>query len=161
MENIRNKKDVLARLDESINFYADRIKAFKAIEICTKKDGGAFAVMSKNFKAEKPVYINVAPHYNEYRLTISYRTAAGRYTEDWIDFSSVKEAVEKIDNLIKGDEARKAAREIEKAKAETITDEVIAKLDEITALLDNAGIEKRNTLRYAIGALLVNRQYDI
>ena len=161
MERITNKADVIKRIDESINFYADRIKAFKAIEFCTKKDGGEFAVMSKNFAAEKPVYIRIEPHYDGYRLYISYRNIAGRYTEDWIDFNTVTEAKEKIENLIKGDTARMAARIEEKAKAVIITDEIIAKLDEISAILDNAGIEKRNTLRYAIGALLVSREYEI
>lgn len=163
MENIRNTADVIARLDESIDFYASRIKALESIKRLSKKDGSDFAVISKNFDGDKAagVYIKVSPHYDEYRLDFSYRNAKGRYVNDWIDSSSVDNAFEKIEKLITDDHERMAAREYEKAKAETIANTVIRKLDEISAFLDEEGIEKRNTLRYAIGTLIKDYEYRI
>lgn len=163
MENIRNTADVIARIDESIDFYASRIKALESIKRLSKKDGSDFAVISKNFDGDKAagVYVKVYAHYDEYRLEFSYRNAKGRYSEDWIDFASVDNAFEKIEKLIAADHERMAAREYEKAKAETIANTVIRKLDEISAFLDEEGIEKRNTLRYAIGALIKDYEYRI
>lgn len=163
MENIRSTADVIARIDESIDFYASRIKALESIKRLSKKDGSDFAVISKNFDGDAAagVYVRVHPQYNEYRLDYSYRNAKGRYCEDWIDFSSVDNAFEKIEKLIANDHARMAAREYERAKAETIANTVIRKLDEISAFLDEEGIEKRDTLRYAIGALIKDYEYRI
>lgn len=49
MERIRNFEDVKNRLQESINYYDCRIKAWEAVTFPTKKDGTPFKVFSKNF----------------------------------------------------------------------------------------------------------------
>ena len=169
MENIRNANDVIARMNESIDFYASRINAFKAIKRLTKKDGSNFAIASKNFDGDKSkqVYITVNQRYdyaskaNGYRLTVNYYDNRHKWNEDWIDFSNVDEAFEKIKNTIANDIDRKAKREAEKEKSESIANAAIAKLNEITAMLDANGIEKHDTLRYAIGALIKDYEFRI
>ena len=49
MERIRNFEDVKNKLQESINYYDCRIKAWESVTFPTKKDGTPFKVFSKNF----------------------------------------------------------------------------------------------------------------
>lgn len=169
MENIRNANDIIARVNESIDFYASRINAFKAIKRLTKKDGSNFAIASKNFEGDKSkqVYITITSRYdytakaNGYRLSINYYDNRHRWREDWIDFLNVDEAFNKIENTIATSNELKAKAESEREKSEAIANAAIAKLDEISKMLDENGIEKHNTLRYAIGALLKNYEYQI
>ena len=169
MENIRNASDIIARMNESIDFYTSRVNALKAIKRMTKKDGSNFAIASKNFEGDKSkqVYITITPRYdytakaNGYRLNISYYDNRHRWQEDWIDFLNVDEAFSKINNAIAESNKRKAKAESERDKSEAIAKATIAKLDEISKMLDDNGIEKHNTLRYAIGALLKNYEYQI
>lgn len=169
MENIRNASDIIARMNESVDFYTSRINALKAIKRLTKKDGSNFAIASKNFEGDKSkqVYITITPRYdytakaNGYRLSINYYDNRHRWQEDWIDFLNVDEAFEKIASHIASSNELKAKAESEREKSETIAKAAIAKLDEISKMLDDNGIEKHNTLRYAIGALIKDYEYRI
>ena len=49
-ENIRTISDAKERIQESVNYYADRIAAFSKVRRVHKKDGGDFANIQRNFE---------------------------------------------------------------------------------------------------------------
>lgn len=89
MTNIRRYEEVKESIQNSINFYEARIKAWENVSFPTKKDGTQFKVLSKNFEGAKiGVYYPVEDYGNPY-LTVCGEEKHGNNTRYFSDHMEI------------------------------------------------------------------------
>lgn len=78
-KRIYTKQDATEKMKNSVNYYAVRIAAWKNVQRVTKKDGGNFAVLSKNF-----VNAQFLTEYHINKIQVHFMDENGRYCSDYI-----------------------------------------------------------------------------
>ena len=155
MDNIRCSADVVSRCRESVNYYADRIAAWENVKRITKKDGSDFQAFNRNFSGGAVEY-----YYYKNAFCVHFLDSARRYQTDDLDiadtvdgqFSAIAERIAKY-------KAWKAEAEKQLIIAEEAAAFVLSKINEIVSGIDEMGVDKQTTLRYALGALLQDNRY--
>ena len=77
MSRIYELQDAKNKLQNSVDYYAVRIAAWQSVKRLTKKDGGNFAILSKNFDGARFVSCYGSPY-----LRVSFKDERGAYNYD-------------------------------------------------------------------------------
>lgn len=163
--------DIRNNLQKYINDYTAKIAFWGNVQRVYKKDGSAFAVLSKNF-----VNCRFYSEFGDTKISVSGRTSTGDYVSDYIniahtDYKGVKtlemnadEIETAIQELITKYQLYIADHSEEITMLDDCYNALQAKLDDIHALLNSISGKKPNSrhlsLRYALEDVIKNYYFN-
>ena len=156
MERILNIEDAKKKIERRIAYYQERIDAWKKVERIRKKDGGDFAILSKNFTNCK-----IEESYSFKELKVYYKSNLEGYTNDWINISGnqyqeeadTPEKIEKrIAETIERYEGYKTRSEKALATIESTLKAIEPELEKLKSVIKEG--ETETDTQYIIGAYI-------
>lgn len=136
MERIFTIEDAKQRLEKRLSYYTARVEAWEKVERVSKKDGGDFAIISKNF-----ANCTFKTEYSSNYIVVNFKSKFEGYASDEVNISGNAYGVEACDTADKIE--KKIAETIEKYKGyvkttekglETIAEQLEAIAPELEAL---------------------------
>jgi hypothetical protein len=156
--DIRTHEDARARMQDGIDYYNERITAWGQVHRLRKKDGGDFAVLSKNF--------DNCRFYHEYgcnKLSVTFKSKKHGYETDYIYLDSGyygdrADTPDKIEEVIATTIARYTEWRDVDARGLAKIDEVLTGIDEKLAELRRT-IEdgRKDGIHYAVQYYIKNK----
>lgn len=137
MERIRTIEEAVAKMEKSVRYYQCRVDAWAAVKRVYKKDGGAFAVLSKNFTGCK--------FSGDTKVVVYFRDENDRFCDDYINIFLWAEGRVMTPDEVQAEIEKTVAnytkwRDIDTNGAENIADDLrsmIPALDGLKALIND------------------------
>ena len=156
MERIYNVDDAKERLTRRLDYYTARIEAWEKVARVSKKDGGDFAIISKNF-----TNCTFKTEYSSNYVVVHFKSKFEGYTSDEINISGNAYGVEACDTADKIE--KRIADKIEIYKGyikatqkglETIGEQMEAIKPELDALKQAIAKANETDCKYILGSYI-------